>query len=291
MYYLLYGFLYLVSLLPFWILYGISHFAFVLIYHIIGYRKEIVMSNLAIAFPYKTVEERKLIARKFYRNFTDNFIETIKLLSISPKRLHQHFTWNYDKLNKYYATGRNIQLHLGHFFNWEYAALSASLGSAFPVLVVYMPIAGKAMNKVFLKLRSRFGAKMIPANTFIKDFRAYTRSRYCLVFVADQNAGNFTAAYWLPFFGKMAPFVTGPEKSARLNNTVCMYVEFTKIKRGHYYADFVEMTEEPRQLKEGELTKKLIGLIEDNLAKQPSNYLWTHRRWKHTYDPSKHKTF
>ncbi|MEO8713141.1 MAG: lipid A biosynthesis acyltransferase, partial [Parafilimonas sp.] len=89
MYYLLYGFLYLFSLLPFWILYRISDFAYVLIYHVFGYRKDVVFSNLAIAFPEKSLEERKHIAKKFYRNFTDNFIEIIKLLSISKKQLQK----------------------------------------------------------------------------------------------------------------------------------------------------------------------------------------------------------
>lgn len=289
MYYLLYAFLYLVSLLPFWILYGISYIAYLIVYHIIGYRKEVVLSNLAIAFPTKTNEERKIISKKFYKNFTDSFIETIKLLSISKRPLQKRFTCNYESLNKYYSTGRNIQLHLAHFFNWEYGVLSVSLTSEFPLLVVYMPIANKAINKVFLKLRSRFNAKMIAATSYLKDFKPYSKERFCLVFVADQNAGNYHTAYWLPFFGKIAPFVTGPEKSARLNNTVCFYAKFTKRKRGYYYIEFIEMTDEPRLLKEGELTKQLIQFVEENLAAQPDNYLWTHRRWKRTFEPGRHR--
>src|SRR6516164_1531275 len=135
MYYLIYGFLYLFSLLPFWILYGISNFAYVLLYYVVGYRKDIVLSNLAIAFPEKSLEERKRISKAFYRNFTDNFIEIIKLLSISEKELKKRFTGEFDIPNNYYESGRNIQYHLGHFFNWEYANLSLSLCSKFPVLV------------------------------------------------------------------------------------------------------------------------------------------------------------
>src|SRR4051812_16792473 len=115
MFYLVYGFLYLISLLPFWILYGISYLAYILIYYIIGYRKEVVMSNIAIAFPEKSLAERKLIAKKFYKNFTDNFIEIIKLLSISKKELQKRFVGEFDDVNKYFSSGKNIQLHAGHF--------------------------------------------------------------------------------------------------------------------------------------------------------------------------------
>lgn len=289
MYYLLYGLLYLVSLLPFSVLYGISYIAYILIYHIIGYRKNIVLSNLAIAFPQKSEEERRRIAKRFYRNFTDNFIETIKLLSISPKQLQERFSCDYSSMNKYYASGKNVQLHLAHFFNWEYADLSLSLNSVYPVLVVYMPLANAAMNKLFYKLRSRFNAKMIAATAYLREFKPYSKERFCLVFVSDQNAGNTLTAYWLPFFGKMAPFVTGPEKSARLTNTVCLYVKFKKIKKGYYYVSFHLISDDVRNLKEGELTKRMIKFTEDNINEQPEIYLWTHRRWKHEYNPAQNR--
>src|SRR5215831_8270246 len=121
MYYLLYIFLYLFSLLPFPVLYFISDGVYVLIYYVIGYRNEVVMANLALAFPEKSYDERKFIAKRFYRNFTDNFIEIIKLLRISKKQLQKRFAGEAVNINEYYSTGRNVQIHLGHFFNWEYA--------------------------------------------------------------------------------------------------------------------------------------------------------------------------
>ena len=289
MFYLLYGFLYLVSLLPFWILYGISYFAYILIYYCTGYRKHVVLSNIALAFPEKTLAERKLIAKKFYKNFTDSFIEIVKLLSISKKQLRKRFVGEFDTVNKYYATGRNVQLHAGHFFNWEYASLLFSLESKYPVLLVYMPVINKAMDKFFYKLRSRFDAKMIAATSYLKDFRPYSKGRFSLIMVGDQSAGNTETAYWLRFFGKITPFVTGPEKSARLNNTVVLYGHYQKIKRGYYHLKFYIITEDPGNLKEGEITKRLISFVEDNIKEQPEIYLWTHRRWKHKYDPSKHR--
>jgi KDO2-lipid IV(A) lauroyltransferase len=289
MYYLVYGLLYLISLLPFWILYGISDFAYFLIYRVIGYRQEVVLSNLALAFPEKTLEERKAISKKFYKSFTDNFIEIIKLLSISEKTLRKKFTGEWNTMNSYYESGKNIQLHLGHFFNWEYANLALSYSSKFPVLTVYMPIANKAMNRLFNKIRSRFNANLISATNYLREFKPYSKQRFCLVFVADQSAGATHTAYWLPFFGKLTPFVTGPEKSAKLNNTVALYVKFTKAKRGHYHVNFFEITNDARSLPEGEITKRMISSLEDNIREQPENYLWTHRRWKHEFDPAKHR--
>ena len=85
MYYIVYGLLYMLSLLPFFILYGLSDLGFFIIFHIMGYRKKIVLDNLDIAFPEKSTEEKKKIARQFYKNFVDSFVETLKLLSMSDR--------------------------------------------------------------------------------------------------------------------------------------------------------------------------------------------------------------
>lgn len=289
MYYLIYGLLYLVSLLPFWILYGISDFAYFIVYRLIGYRKKVVMENLALAFPGKTLEERKVIAKKFYKNFTDNFIEVIKLLSISENELKKRFIVDYEQINSFYASGRNVQFHLGHFFNWEYANLSLFENPLYTVLTVYKPLSNKNINRLFMKLRSRFGARLISARKFLRDFMPYSKQKYLLVFVADQNLGAIRKGYWLPFFGKLTPFVTGPEKSAKLNNSLAYYVYFKKVKRGVYQVKFILITDDARSMKEGDITKKLISLLEENIRENPENYLWSHRRWKHVYNPAIHR--
>src|SRR5215211_5128423 len=102
MYYLLFGFLYLLSLLPLRVLYLLSDFAYFIIYHVAGYRKKVVLQNLAIAFPEKGEEERLRIARKFYRNFTDNFIETIKFISAGKPFFQKRFTGNFDIFSPFY---------------------------------------------------------------------------------------------------------------------------------------------------------------------------------------------
>src|SRR5689334_23123192 len=113
MYYLVYGFFYLFSLLPFWLMYLLSDGVSFLLYYIIRYRRAVVKRNIAIAFPEKTEKERAKIGREFYTRFTDNWVEFIKLFSISKKELNKRFTANYELLNKLYDSGYNVQTHLG----------------------------------------------------------------------------------------------------------------------------------------------------------------------------------
>src|SRR5215831_10456531 len=158
MYYVVYGLLWLVSILPLRILYIFSDCIYGVVYYVIKYRRDVVMQNLEIAFPEKTIEEKKQIAKKFYRNLIDTFIETIKMVSASEKFIMKRFTANWEVINSLKDTGRPVQVHLGHNFNWEWANVSAAHLLSYRFLVVYMPIANKIFDRLFIKLRSRTGA-------------------------------------------------------------------------------------------------------------------------------------
>jgi KDO2-lipid IV(A) lauroyltransferase len=283
MYYIVYVLLYLISLLPWFILYGLSDILVIIVYHIIKYRRDVVLSNLAIAFPEKTEKERKKIAWDFYRLFTDTMVETIKLISLSKKSLRKKFTGDANILNEVLDKGKNLQVHAMHNFNWEIVNLNAALQIRYPFLVVYMQIKNKIFEKITSDIRKRYGTVLIPATTFKAQFLHYKNKPHILALVADQNPGTPSNAWWLPFFGKMTPFVKGPERGARFNNTAVAFGNFYPIKRGHYGYDLKLITMNAAKLPEGELTRLFVSYVEECIRKNPANYLWSHRRWKHEY--------
>lgn len=283
MYYVVYGLLYMVSLLPFWALYLISDAVHFLMYHIFGYRKKVVLANLQIAFPEKTEAGRLQIARQFYRNLIDTFIETIKLLSISKEQLAKRAQIDFSVVNDYAAQGRNIQLHTGHQMNWEYGAWALSANTSIPFLGVYMEIGNKIFERLMLKLRSQPNVIMVPKHQFVNRTHDAFKKQYAIALVADQNPSNSYKAYWLNFFGKPAPFVTGPDKGAHKFNPVVVFAKFVKLKRGFYRYEIELATDDPASLPDGELTLMYRNFLEKAIKAQPDNYLWSHRRWKHAY--------
>jgi KDO2-lipid IV(A) lauroyltransferase len=283
MYYLIYGFLYTISLLPWWVLYLLSDVVYGILYYIIQYRREVVMNNLLIAFPEKTVEERTKIAKEFYHNFLDTFIETLKFLSLSDKGFSKRIAGNFELLSEIYATGKNVQLHSGHFFNWEYMNWGLSRNIPFPLVGVYAPIENKAFQKVMLKLRGKYKPIQVSTEEFKTRFHQIAKDRFALALIADQNPGIIQRAYWLPFFGRLTPFVTGPEKTARIYDTTVVFAHFYKEKRGFYRVNFEVFTDKPRETVRGEITKGYAAYLEKCIRSKPANYLWSHRRWKHDF--------
>ena len=283
MYYFFYFILYLFSLLPFSILYLISDFAYFIIYYIIGYRKKIVFHNLDIAFPEKSTAEKKKIAKQFYKNLTDTFIETIKMLSISERAFSKMTTINLDGPIALAKKGKSIQFHSGHQFNWEIANWVISKNMPIPFVGVYMKISNKAFNKIFFDLRSKKGTVLVSTHEFKSRMHQLLNKQYSIGLAADQNPGNPDNAFWLNFFNKPVPFVTGPDKAAIKNNTAVVFVKLEKIKRGRYKFSTEIITENAAEMQEGALTILYRDFLEKSIQENPDNYLWSHRRWRWDY--------
>jgi Kdo2-lipid IVA lauroyltransferase/acyltransferase len=280
MYYVVYGLLYLLSLIPLRVLYILADTIYVLLYYVFGYRKKVVLRNLQIAFPEKTEAERVTIAKKFYRNFVDNFIETIKILSVGKKWITKHFVLDSEPWKEFYETGRKCQFHLGHNFNWELANVSMPYYTEYPFLAVYMPIKSKTMDRLFINLRSKTGCIMLPATDMRSVMVPWRNKQYMLALVADQAPGDVSRAYWLNFFGHPTPFVRGPESGARLGNIPVIFAQLYKVKRAYYHAHFEVGADDPASLPEGELTRRYIRFLENAIREHPDMWLWSHRRWK-----------
>ena len=285
MYYIIFAFFYLLSLLPLRALYVISDFAFLIVYHVIKYRRDVVMTNLEQAFPGKTNEERIRIAKKYYHNLCDSFVETIKAFSVSKNFFNLHCAGDYSIFDKYYQQGKSCQLHCGHQFNWEWYNLHFAIRMKQPSLAVYIPMSNPSFDKLFYRQRTKTGSIMLPAGKMKEISFPWQNKLYVLTLAADQNPGNPANAYWFTFFNKPAPFPKGPEKAAREKSCPVVFGFCKKIRRGYYLVEFVPITEDASKMPEGELTRVYVKMLTERITKDPDMWLWSHRRWKHEWKP------
>jgi KDO2-lipid IV(A) lauroyltransferase len=283
MFHLVYGLLYLISLLPFAVLYIISDIFYLFIYYVIGYRKDVVMMNLKFAFPEKTEKERTDICKRFYKNLVDTYIETIKFISISPEAIKKHFEFDGTIINKINAERKRCQAHLGHNFNWELAIIAVPLYCNSTYIDIYLPIDNKFFDRLLFKIRSRTGAVLINAHEVNKGMLPFRNVPYLISLVADQNPPNPSRAIWFNFLGRPAPFMKGAEVSAKRGNIPVVFCHITKLRRGYYKGHTSLATTNPVELPDGELTRMYVKHLEATIKEQPDMWLWSHRRWKHQW--------
>lgn len=276
----------LLSYLPFSFFHGLSSVAAFLLEKVIRYRRPLIEQNIRQAFPDASQAEIDRIVKAFYRNFTDTFTESIKLLSLSSARVAKRCTTDLSLLADLVKKGKSVQLMGAHQFNWEYANQVIPPLLSGPYYFVYRTIASPAFNNLFLYLRTKRNALPVAAEAFstVKD-TIFSRPAV-LILGADQNPSQPAKAIWMNFFGKPTPFHVGPAKGAITHNTAMVMLNLKRKQRGYYHLTCSLITEEAASYTQEELTWLYKKEAERVIKEDPTNYLWSHRRWRHSWNPS-----
>lgn len=274
-------FIYLLSLLPFRVLYALSDLGYVLLYHIIGYRKAVVFKNLRNAFPEKSEDERRQIARRFYRFLPDLLVEAIKMRSISADQVEKRMMmYQTEELERHFRAGKGVIAVTAHYGNWELGIHRISLFTEHPALIIYKPLNNKSFDTVYNGIRSRFGAIMVPMKLTLRKIIAYRHQPHISVFVADQTPGRSDSHYFINFLNQKTPVYTGVEKIARATGFPVVFCHIDRVKRGHYCCKFTTLVEEPATVPVHGITDIHNKFTEDIIRRKPELWLWSHRRWK-----------
>jgi KDO2-lipid IV(A) lauroyltransferase len=284
MYYVLYGLVRFFSILPLPVLYFFADVIYVFVYYVTGYRKKVVMKNLSLAFPEKTEKERRRIAKDFYHQLIDTFIETIKFFSWNIEEVNRRMTVDVTGLEKTYNLGRPVHVLAMHNFNWEFANWWVSANAPIPFYGIYLPVGNRHFDRMMYRMRAKYGTRLIPATRFRESYAAVKDTHHLLGSAADQSPADPRNAWWVEFFGRRTAFVRGAERGARAARAAVVFVHFFRAgRRGHYELHTKLFTTDASLLAPGEMTKAYTQYVEASVRSRPSNYLWSHRRWKHEW--------
>lgn len=280
---LVYPFIWFLSKLPMRVLYFISDVLFIFIFYIFNYRKEVVLENLNMAFPSKTLSEKKTIQKAFFKHFTDLFVETIKAISISEKEILKRYTYsNPELVKKFLKEGRSVAFVSAHQANWEWS-VNSPLVLKNNVKGAYTSLGNKYFDKTVKASRERFGFTCYKssktAKAIFQDFKNKVTSVYLLI--SDQSPQLEHTIYWQRFLGVKVPFHVGAETLAKKFNLVVINCATKKIKRGYYTTEFELIAEHPKEFENYQITDAYISLSEKLIKSQPEYYLWSHKRFKH----------
>ncbi len=287
LYYIVIGLFKALALLPLSVLYLISDFAFVVVFHLVKYRRKVVRENLDMVFgAKKSKEEIDKIEREFFGYLSDSIFETIKLLNISDEQMRRRMrVTNPELVDTLAQDGRSQVVMLGHYCNWEWIpALSLVLNNDLIIGQLYQPLSNKLMDRVMLKIRSRFGLESMPRDFAIRRLLGIEREgrHFFVGFISDQRPAGPVKSYhnWVEFLGQETAYVVGGEAIGKKVNANFIYTDVRRVSRGHYELTFVPITVDPEDKEDNPYTRKFLKMLEDSIERDPAYWLWSHKRWK-----------
>ncbi|MDD4603583.1 MAG: lipid A biosynthesis acyltransferase [Bacteroidales bacterium] len=275
------AFIIVFRVLPFRLLYGFSDFLFYIIYGVIRYRRDVVLSNLKRSFPEKSEEEITSIAKKFYHHLCDLLIESLKSFTMKEEELVKRYRFTgIEILSDFFENGRSVICVAGHYGNWEWGGEASGSQVKHKPIGFYKPLSNKYIDDFVQKIRVKGRTRLASIARTAETFNTNWDEPVLYFMVADQCPSSTRLAFWLDFLNQDTAVLHGPEKYARIHNLPVVFAWPRKLKRGHYSVEFKMLAPDPSKTKTGEITTRFMNMLEEVIKENPQYYLWSHKRWK-----------
>ena len=272
------------SIHPYWLLYLKSDVYYFLVYYLLRYRRKVVRQNLVRSFPDKDEKEIRRIERRFYQNLCDMFVETPKMLRMKSNGYQSRITYTNPELaQRLYEQGKNVFFAIPHSGNWEWFGKMIPQITPLKALAIYKRVKSPVFERLMLYIRTCDSTlEMVESNMVLRRLAQLRDSQNAVLMMADQSSPGLASDYWTEFLHQDTCWFTGIERIAKKLDYDIVFVDMRRKGRGRYEVSFELVTDNPKETNDGEIMERYVRCVEHFIEANPDNWLWSHRRWKHT---------
>jgi len=271
----------LFACLPLRALYGLASVIGWLTFRVFPHREHVVRENLGKAFPDFDESQLREVIRRYYYGYSQMLVEIIKSVGMPAAEIRRRVRMvNLEAPRALLAQGQSVLLVAAHQCNWEWMLLALSLELGYPLDAAYKPLIDNWAEREMKKVRTRFGSRLVPAKELLPDIIKRRDVVRAVAMVADQEPTTSEHKYWTRFLGRDTAFYMGPEEIARVTRFPVFFIAMRRLSRGYYELEFQLMAEAGQVMLSGALTERYARLVEAQIHAAPSDWPWSHKRWK-----------
>ena len=182
-----------------------------------------------------------------------------------------------------YEQGKNVFYAIPHSGNWEWFGKMIPEFTQHKSMAVYKRVKNPVFERLMLYIRtcdSRL--EMVESATVLRRLAESRGSQNAVLMMADQTSHGLASDYWTEFLHQDTCWFTGIERIARKLDYAIVFVDMRRKGRGRYEVSFELLVDNPKEMKDGEIMERYVRRVERFIEDNPDNWLWSHRRWKHT---------
>ena len=251
-----------------------------LLYALAGSRRRIGLRNLALCLPELAPPQREALLRQNFGWLGRSILERGLLWYASPQRLRGLVHVEGD-IGLAERSERPVMWLVPHFMALDVAGVATQLFQTRRVASIYQQQSDAVMDAAIRRGRLRFGnAEIFPRSDSAKPLLRAIRRGDAFFNLPDMDFGERDAAF-VPFFGVPAATLLAPSRMARAMNMVVQPVVAELLPGGQgYRVRFLDpWTDFPSEDALAD-TARLNRWIEDEIRRNPAQYLWVHKRFK-----------
>lgn len=286
---IIFGFLWVLSLMPLRLLYVISNFLAWMLRVVVKYRKEVIHNNLSSCFPDADPKTIARWAKAYYLHLTDVVVEMLKMISMSPETLDKRLTIiNEEEAAEFVKEKKGGIILASHYgnFEWVFLQLVRWLGrNEIPFSAIYARFSNKVFGNILLRIRGRWNTNLIPKKQAMLESMRMLKKGHMIGFVSDQSPPPNTPVHMIDFLGRPTRWLPGVGKLALMAKGPVLYTEIRRIARGRYELEIKRLISgdeviEDRDESAKKLIQSFVAHLEADIQKNPPYWLWSHKRWK-----------
>ncbi len=243
------------------------------------FRSKVQIANNLNKANIKFKKENDIIASEVLENYGRIFAEYPFLEDFRNNKLENHI--EIEGLEHLYEIIKNkkpVVFVSGHFNNFELMAMQLEK-AGIDLAAIYRPLNNIFLNKVMVNIRKKFicQKQIKKGRSGSREILENLKKGTSIALMIDQRVRE---GIKVNFFGKQATTTTIPEQL--IKKYKCEVVPIY-IERNQNYSFKMYISQPINLIKksnEGEITEHLNKILEKMILKNPSQWIWTHDRWK-----------
>ncbi len=256
---------------------GVGWVLGMVLYALLGGRRAIATTNLALCFPEQSAQERRALVRQIFVYFTQAWLDRGWLWHGAPERTLQRLKIVGDVAQL--SGDAPTVLFVPHFVGLDAGATALSQQIPRSFNTIFTPQSNQVMDAWIAQGRQRFGnARLFDRRQGVKEIVASLRQGQPLYLLPDMDFGA-KDAFFVLFYGMAAATVPSLSRFARLGRAKVVPV-LTRMTDWGYEVEVLPAWEDFPSADAEADTALMNRRLQDYIATMPAQYFWVHKRFK-----------
>ena len=249
-------------------------------------RAQVGVLNVRAAFNGElSIAQTHRIVRASFAELGAGVFEMLRLPVIDRAYVDRYVTFEgREHFDRALASGRPVVALTGHCGNWEFTAITGAL-LGYPI-VVLARVQEKLprLYQLLMSFREAKGCRIVHRGGAMKELLAALNQRKVVGIVGDQPDRY---GMWVQFFGRPSLFATGPYELAYTSNALIVPFYMRRLRGPFHRLVFEPAIDLARERgdKQAAIRAGMVYFAQTltrHIREEPGQWLWIHRRWKHT---------
>jgi len=241
---------------------------------------KIIISNLTIAFPKLSLQEKKNLSKRMWFNYGRILAEYMYIKYFREKKKFSNLITieNQNILEKIKKESKPVIFISGHFNNFELMAMQIDK-AGIDLTTIYRPLNNIFLNPLMERIRKKYICKkqIKKGIAGTKELLQNFKNGSSIALMIDQRV---TEGIMCDFFGQKARTTTIPAQFVKKFNAKIVPVYIQRFDNNKFKLEFDSDIEFKSDETLDAITLKLNKILEEMILKNPDQWIWTHNRWK-----------